>query len=186
MQIRSKGCFLASISFQWRFQLFKLHSSLDHTVFRPIDIRPFSNTSVYFSPAINAQGFSSFPGSAQILLQHSRPARPRFAHKIETKTSRLTEFLLAVFATKSENAVTPVGLVLIAGHRASRSILTRLQYLAAVLWIETDRMHSPQKGWFGLLPRRISFDKRCRQKNYEHNWHVQWLHCCKRTLIWLF
>ena len=104
-------------------------------------------------------------------------------HNTETKTSRLTEFLLAVFTTKSENAVTPVGLVLVAGHRASPSVLTRLEFLAAVLWIETDQVHSLQKGWFGLLPRRISFDKRCRKKKYEHSWHMQRLHYCKRRLI---
>ena len=77
MQVRTKG------TFQWRFQLFKSHSSLDYIAFHPIDIRPFSHTLVYFSPAINAQGFLSFPWSAQILLQRScgrlRSAQPRLA-----------------------------------------------------------------------------------------------------------
>ena len=156
-------------------------------VFQPIDIRPFSHTPVYFSPAINAQGFLSFPGSAQIFSNEAAEGFVQrdhdWHHNTETKTSRLTEFLLAVFTTKSENAVTPVGLVLVAGHRASPPVLTRLEFLAAVLWIETDHVHSLQKGWFGLLPRRISFDKRCRKEKYEHNWHMQRLHCCKRRLI---
>ena len=84
MQVQTKG------SFWWRFQLFKSHSSFDHMFFFIPSISGHSHTlTVYFSPAINAQGFLSFPGSAQILLQRScgrlRSARPRLAQQHRNK-----------------------------------------------------------------------------------------------------
>ena len=73
----------------WRISFIHHDIYFDHMVFHPIDIKPFSHTPVYFSPAINAQGFLSFPGSAQILLQWScerlRSARPRLAPQHRNK-----------------------------------------------------------------------------------------------------